>query len=346
MDMSDQHVSRQSAFGLASQDDPYLPLLSSRSAAQTVGPEDHRGDDDPRGKEHALEAVHESESESPSEGRSRWNFASDSAPDLPLGLDRGNSNPANSADASSQPVESPAATVSASPKPAAVIPGDLLAIPADSQVSAEASATPSQTQSVDASGMATSAFETASIAGSSLFCVLPDSMAVEGMFMAGDDSSGASMIDRPARLIESRGDVSLYKISRHRYEADVKNGDNNIKIDMGRRGLWGYRALGVEAHPDGLQVVLRDKDVFGLAVFNEQGHMTSITALTGGQLRRCETLFDQDFNRDGSIDSFSAQISMSRSGISSGAHSLDRQSLVSIDARPDFLVTMENASMR
>ena len=359
MDMSDQHASRQSAFELesqdwplasasenqlADQDDPLLPVLSSRSAAQAVGPEDHRGDDDSLGKEHGLEAVHESEHSLA--GRSRSNFSSGSVPDLARGVEGGNSDPASPADASSQPIESPTDTASTSPAPAAVVLGDPLAIPADSQAPAEASAIPLQDQSADAPGMARSALESTLMAGSSLFCALPDSTAVEGILMAGDNSSGASRMDKPARLIESRGDVSLYKASRHRYEANVENGDNNIRIDMGRRGLWGYRALGVEAHQDGVQVVLRDKDVFGLAVFNEQGHMTSITALTGRQLRRCETLFDQDFNRDGSIDSFSARLSMPLSGMSAGVHSLDRQSLVSVYGRSDLPVPVENASMR
>ena len=361
MDMSDQHASRQSAFELesqdwplasasenqlADQDDPLLPALSSRNAAQSVGPEDRRGDDDPLGKEHGLEAVHESESEHSFAGHSRSNFGSGSAPDLALGVDGGNSDPASPADASSQPIESPAVTASTSPEPAAVVLGNQLAIPADLQVPAEASVIPLQDRSAEAPGMARSALESASMAESSLFCALPDSTAAEGILMAGDNSSGASSMGRPARLIESRGDVSLYKTSRHRYEVDLSNGDDNIKIDMGRRGLWGYRALGVEAHQDGVQVVLRDKDEFGLAVFNEQGNMISITALTGGQLRRCETLFDQDFNRDGSIASFSARLSMPMSGMSAGVPSLERQSLLSVEDRSDLPVPVENTSMR
>jgi len=234
----------------------------------------------------------------------------------------------------------PAAPVASPPATSPSSPGVSPSAPSPSGPAA--SVGPSTSQSPNANAFIPSASQSPSSDRCSLsspWSSISDAerpVVAEGFDLASDSSNHERY-----RLIESRGDVSLYKESKHHYVADFGEGSHEIEFSLGRRALSDAQAVGVEAHRAGGQVVFRDDNLFGLAVFNDLGKIVSIQPLVGFQLRKSEILFDQDFDGDRRIGLLSARIGSPRMGLGSTAHSFNRQSLVGAEPQPDLAVSME-----
>jgi hypothetical protein len=123
------------------------------------------------------------------------------------------------------------------------------------------------------------------------------------------------------RLIESSGDLTLYKVGRRRYEVDFGGIGDSVELKTNRRSLQGFRAFGVEAHEDGIQLIMRRQDHFASALFNLDGDMLSVEKLKTAQVRTLEPRFDQDLDRNGTIDRLVTPPELLRSGLSSFDHS-------------------------
>ena len=181
---------------------------------------------------------------------------------------------------------------------------------------------------------------------SSPACVLP---AVPGFEAVEPLDAGLADADAPARngrLIESRGDVSLYKISRHRYMVDVADDAQSIEIDCNRRALKNYRVIGAEAHQDGIQLLMRDGNRWASGVFNEAGNMIDFQAIRRTQLSALEVGFDQDLDGNQSIASKSSRIASLIFGSASGERSLGSAALISADSPAETAAQLDTPSIR
>jgi len=136
------------------------------------------------------------------------------------------------------------------------------------------------------------------------------------------------------RLIESSGDLSVYKTGRRRYEVVLGSDVEPIEIALGRRALKGYRVLGAEAHEDGVQLMMRDRDRWASGLFNHDGDLTSVESLTRSQARSLESKFDQDFDRNGIVDRLGSTSVVFRLGSNLPDVSIGSQALFRAEENP------------